>query len=174
MPNYCDNRLTIDKPRTLRLEFARQLFITMNEDEESEAPSLLATLHPMPEELHGIGSGTELSDDDKTRLTATYGHSNWYDWAMENWGTKWADEGLVLHSVDPLTLVFATAWTPPLAGLTHISSLWPNLRFTLEYAESGVGFSGTATFQNRTMNDTYTMCLDTSWAAELGYADEPA
>lgn len=40
-----------------------------------------------------------------------FGHNDWYDWSIENWGTKWnAKETFV---VDDHTVDFETAWSMP-------------------------------------------------------------
>ena len=44
-----------------------------------------------------------------------YGTDNWYDWAYNNWGTKW---GCYDNEIDGETLRFSTAW-----GLFNISIL---------------------------------------------------
>lgn len=49
------------------------------------------------------------------RRLKKYGAINWYDFACENWGTKWgAYDVIVLHEDDKrLALEFNTAWSPP-------------------------------------------------------------
>ena len=42
-------------------------------------------------------------------LIEKYGTDNWYDWAYQNWGTKW---GCYNNEIDGDTLRFTTAWSP--------------------------------------------------------------
>ena len=38
---------------------------------------------------------------------------NWYDWCVENWGTKWdIDQADIERFENELTLYFETAWSP--------------------------------------------------------------
>ena len=40
-----------------------------------------------------------------------YGHTTWYDWSCENWGTKW--NSYDNEQVDADTILFSTAWSNP-------------------------------------------------------------
>jgi hypothetical protein len=44
-----------------------------------------------------------------------YGFKDWYDWSVQNWGTKWNAYSFELVSEDSNTLnvQFDTAWSPP-------------------------------------------------------------
>src|SRR5690606_21345130 len=43
------------------------------------------------------------------------GHTDWYEWRLENWGTKWNaySQSLERESDLSATLRFDTAWSPP-------------------------------------------------------------
>jgi hypothetical protein len=49
-----------------------------------------------------------------------FGKKTWYTWCIENWGTKWnaygmdVDEKSVIRTENTLTVIFKTAWSPPL------------------------------------------------------------
>lgn len=45
----------------------------------------------------------------------TYGHTSWYDWSIENWGTKWNSYNfqMVSESEGRLEFLFDTAWSTP-------------------------------------------------------------
>lgn len=69
-----------------------------------EAKCLLDEVRPMPTELRDTSSPRD--------------KPNWYDWACENWGTKWG----LYDASTPIELPgdsyawqwsFATAWSPP-------------------------------------------------------------
>ena len=95
-----------------------------------------------------------------------YGHKNWYEWSVANWGTKWdlsepqvtdnphlSDliELATASDEEPVTSIsyaFATAWSPPVAGFAKISLDYPALTFTLDYEEEGMSFAGTDTIKN--------------------------
>lgn len=61
------------------------------------------------------------------------GHSNWYDWSLANWGTKW-------NACDPrindetikrgyIEIIFDTAWEAPVPILRKIIVDFPKLTF---------------------------------------------
>ncbi len=100
----------------------------------------------------------------KANLDA-HGHVNWYSWCIANWGTKWDVSESRLHSEDlmpdlvqlasgeeepdgSVEFRFETAWGPPTAAFETVSLDFPELEFTLDYQEPGMGFAGTAKFKN--------------------------
>lgn len=75
---------------------------------------------------------------------------NWYDWNIENWGTKWdlTEDTVVIEESDSrLRLEFNTAWAPPTQWLTSVAQKYPDLTFVVSYYEEGVGFAGFAVFR---------------------------
>jgi len=73
-----------------------------------------------------------------------HGHETWYDWRIENWGTKWEvtgeedyyDEG------DYVSYWFDSAWAPPSRAILEISKQFPLLSFGLKFEEPGCQFMG--------------------------------
>ena len=76
-----------------------------------------------------------------------YGYKNWYDWCVDNWGTKWdiAEGEWDMEDLDAdATMVgvsFDTAWAPPIEFYRTMTDVF---NFTIEahYLEEGVGFVG--------------------------------
>lgn len=78
---------------------------------------------PMPDGIRNTTSPVDIVDDDKAdgvqkitqaeadRRMREYGALDWYEWALENWGTKW---GTYDHEWDEGTMIlhFQTAWSP--------------------------------------------------------------
>lgn len=97
--------------------------------------------------------------DDATiaRWRLDYGAAGWYDWNVNNWGTKWDVSNMSLHETDGDLLVcnFDTAWSPPEAFVRHVSQEFPGLEFTLAYAEQGSGFAGMMKFVGGEVVDSY-------------------
>ena len=87
--------------------------------------------------------------------------NGWYDWRLQNWGTKWdlseqeqrevADQ-LISESAD-FQATFMTAWSPPLEAIAALSEMFPNDQFTLDYFESGCWFAGTAIISEGQIDD---------------------
>tara|TARA_E500000318_G_scaffold59717_1_gene55417 strand:- start:819 stop:1319 length:501 start_codon:yes stop_codon:yes gene_type:complete len=70
----------------------------------------------MPKGIKNTTSPTQ--DDDKAqakRRLKKYGAENWYDWACNNWGTKWnsCHTEIIEDERDGLTYTFDTAWDCP-------------------------------------------------------------
>jgi len=76
-------------------------------------------------------------------LLKKYGSKDWYDWNVNNWGTKW-DVTDVHFDEDNgfLTYGFDSAWSPPVEFLKNICSKYPLLNFSLYYEEGGCDFEG--------------------------------
>lgn len=65
-----------------------------------------------------------------------YADSNWYDWNIKHWGTKWDVDATVERSSDDYVLIrFDTAWSQPEEAIAALSEQYPSLTFSLEYEE---------------------------------------
>jgi hypothetical protein len=60
---------------------------------------------PMPEELKNTKSPSERNEE----LIQKYGYSDWYQFAVSEWGTKW---GCYENELNGDALTFMTAWSP--------------------------------------------------------------
>jgi hypothetical protein len=70
-----------------------------------------------------------------------YGATDWYDWCVKNWGTKWDADGLKRDEVGEYS--YATAWGPFGNNLiAALSRKYPTLSFVITYDEPGMGFAG--------------------------------
>lgn len=77
----------------------------------------------------------------------TYGMMTWYDWRVQEWGTKWnADclgssyqekDGKAVYIIS-----FSTAWSPPEPVIRELAKQYPELLMQLRYYEGGMGFQG--------------------------------
>ena len=86
------------------------------------------------------GITQEMSD----KLKSEYGYDNWYDWQVNNWGTKWDLKELVANELDDYqcTLVFQTAWCPPEPIVDKLREMFPDLEFYGVWIEEGYQSSG--------------------------------
>ena len=89
-----------------------------------------ATKYDTPDDILKLG---------KTAVTnfINYGSTGWYDWAIENWGTKW-------NSYDSWKgqengLLFSTAWSAPHPVIEALAAKYPNVRITHEWADEDIG-----------------------------------
>ena len=134
MPNWCNNSITI----TGDVETLSQLKPVIAAGE-----GLLQAIKPMPKELGETvkGSGDEL------QTTEYDGHTNWYDWAVANWGTKW-DVECHLEFEDngdgtaEVSGWFDSAWAPPVDAFATLAEDWDSCYIELMYEEPGMCFVG--------------------------------
>jgi len=99
--------------------------------------------------VYAIGIDKTAADQAEKRHhnIKTYGCPTWYEWCIQNYGTKWGDyETTQEWDGDTLVLHFRTAWSPPLVAMKHISAKWTDLTFEIAYFEQGAGFQGSATY----------------------------
>ena len=66
----------------------------------------------------------------------THGFKDWYTWSIANWGTKWNAYDSI--EVDD-KIMFDTAWSTPLPIIEELSSMFPNVKITLEFADEDFG-----------------------------------
>lgn len=83
-----------------------------------------------------------------------YGFPDWYSWSIFNWGTKWnASETCILGD----TISFETPWSSPINVITKLSSKYPDVQFTLDFAEEQMSINcGSIKFQNGVIVDVKT------------------
>lgn len=77
----------------------------------------------------------------------TYGTSNWYDWSIRNWGTKWDvqfSECSFLRSDAGLEYIFNTAWSQPDPVIAKLAETFPTLEITHKYFDGGSNFWGSS------------------------------
>lgn len=86
------------------------------------------------------------------RAYEAHGHTSWYSWSIENWGTKWNayDVRIVEHTEERLVFCFDTAWSPPepifdaLAERDEVK----NLHLNITAFDEGWNFAYVATISN--------------------------
>jgi len=165
MPNWCENQVTISGAMK---ELKR--FLTDCGYFDGHQFSFQRLL-PMPEELEGISQYTEngkecyrrketlLDESEVALLRDKYGAVYWYDWNIQNWGTKWdigsndanwdcdSDYFSSSHSnisddeYADIAVHFDTAWGPPEELYRYLISKYA-LDFDWFYKEPGMRFAG--------------------------------
>ena len=80
-----------------------------------------------------LAENPTLADIGRTMLSnmSEHGATNWYDWSLKYWGTKWnAYHGHIRQEVASLgdefelVLEFSTAWSPPEPVYAHLAKLY--------------------------------------------------
>ena len=145
MPNWCQNNVTFQHadPEMIRRVVAGYT-----------GSGLLSEFLPIPDPLVNTMAGSygaddprqaELEQKEQANL-AEFGHKNWYDWAVANWGTKW--DITAEHNGDPavsddglsVQFSFDSAWSPPMGAYEKMEEL--GFAVDAFYYEPGMGFCG--------------------------------
>jgi hypothetical protein len=156
MPNWCSNELTISGDKE-----AISRFVAGVKKDDSNDLMLIESYLPTPEDLTVTMSGSfgddsspealELAAKQKSNIEK-YGHKDWYDWNIANWGTKWSDSdtdgGDIYNDGTTVSYTFQSPWGPPEEAFRRISAIFPELTFVLSFSEEGMGFYGATSFFN--------------------------
>lgn len=144
MPNWCNNTLTLDCEPQDFCAFVDTY--CSGSDEDFDLDKVIET----PPELLAAGSPAPAGKE--AEFLTKYGANDWYQWRIQNWGTKWPPR---IVSVDKVGQVieFDSAWTPPIAALTLLAAKHKNIRFRLVYDEPGNELNGAVTFNDEDDND---------------------
>lgn len=66
-----------------------------------------------------------------------HGHTTWFGWCCENWGTKWNSSGL--ERIDDDTIAFNTAWSNPEPIIAALSAQYPDRMIEHWWADEDTG-----------------------------------
>jgi hypothetical protein len=154
MPNWCNNHATLEHPDLAMLQKAKDGFNNKN-----EGRGMLSALIPCPQPLYDTVAGSNLQGDQfdpyraelqafQEKLNLKYfGHKNWYDWCISEWGTKWdigrdSDYGdeAEIENGECLKIFFDSAWSPPIKAYEKLEEL--GFTITASYYEPGCDFCG--------------------------------
>jgi hypothetical protein len=107
-----------------------------------EKTGLFGGFLPVPAELVGTTAPLREVTDQTKALVEKYGAADWYDWSINNWGTKWDVEpdGYSRPNPNSLSVGFETAWAPPIQFYEHLESL--GFHVEAMYYEPGMAFAG--------------------------------
>jgi len=163
MPNWCNNTVEIYHEDSSMIERVREGF---------NGDGLFGALIPVPESLHivagylGDGEEQRKLEEDTARNIATHGYGNWYDYCVNEWGTKWDVNGDGYPAQDipgGLMLSFDSAWAPPIAAYDKLEAMGFTIRAM--YYEPGMCFAGI-------YEDGHDDCYDFSNMSSTEVADE--
>ena len=142
MPNWCNNTLNIRHEDPAMIERAKTAFAE---------GKFLEEFCPVPASLHivagRVGDPDEQKklEEDTARNIATHGYGNWYDYCVNEWGTKWDVGGNdynepIQETPNKITMSFDSAWAPPTTAMDKFEAMGFSVR--LYYYEPGMGFAG--------------------------------
>jgi len=124
MPNHTDNRVILSHDDSQQIDM---IYNIMN----TEDTPLCQTLIPMDEKLLEISG---ISDN--------YEVQGWYEWRLENWGTKWDvyETQCTRINANTLQLYFYTAWSPPIPIFDKLVDM--GFEINARYLDEGWGYIG--------------------------------
>lgn len=163
MPNHITNRLTIigteqqvkEVREVIKGECTDQ-YIDFNkispipkELEDTQSPARIISQKEYDEQEKRIVEGKLTKDEKKFGLSrgltqklvdeykTRFGASDWYQWRIENWDTKW--NAYDQFSIDENTIEFNTAWSTPHNLIVNLSEMFPNVAFEMLFADEDFG-----------------------------------
>ena len=140
MPNWCNNSVEIYHEDPAMIERVRTAF---------NDGRLLAEFIPIPQSLKivagCVGDPDEQKklEEDTARNKEVHGYGNWYDYCVNEWGTKWdvgADGNPAQDIPGGLSLGFESAWSPPTTAYEKLTE--QGFRIRAMYFEPGMAFAG--------------------------------
>lgn len=142
MPNWCNNYVELTHADSEMLQRAQKAF---NEG------TLLNEFIPVPASLQ-ITAGT-VGDDNDTAQKALerqqqenielHGYANWYDYCVNEWGTKWDVGGDAQRNEivgNTFNASFESAWGPPIQAFEKLEEM--GFTVSAYYYEPGMSFCG--------------------------------
>jgi hypothetical protein len=136
MPNHCANSLKITAT-----SFETRELLDAIRAEIAEENGFFDLVIPCPEELKDTPAKFPADDREAANLEK-FGFTNWYDFQVTRWGTKW--DAYEVHALDDeadtLTLQFDTAWSPPVGIYQALHAMGFHVEAT--YVEQGCDFIG--------------------------------
>ena len=102
-----------------------------------------------------------------------YGYATWYDWSIDNWGTKWdACDTNVFTYDNYIGIEFQTAWSTPYPVFEKLAKEFPDIEIEVKYADEDLGTNcGIYAFKNGV--ESYRTEMGADFAQDLwGYDDD--
>lgn len=172
MPNWCSNKMIVSGKNLDKF----MDFISGKDDKGENLPFDFEKIVATPKEL--LDTPSPIQDTVVAKANKDkFGVSDWYEWRLLNWGTKWnlaADSISVEKYDDRNEFSFDTAWNPPKPIVEKLSVLFPELTFALRYIEPYMDFAGDFIYRNGEKEDNTYKNGDwkyTEIAEEFGFGE---
>jgi hypothetical protein len=96
---------------------------------------------PVPQPLKDAVANHAPLTEEGQKLVEQFGYSNWYDYCVAEWGTKWdAKIDRYEQDGDSIIVYFDTAWAPP-EGI-YAAMEEAGIQVEATYIEQGMGYMG--------------------------------
>lgn len=150
MPNWCENKIIVVGKKDIIDNLTAQMKKIHEEDSNA---GFFEHYIPTPPELLNVESPNR-DEISAKKFSNKYGATDWYQWRIDNWGTKWDISHIsYVNSFEDydkfgVQINCDTAWAPPENGLQKLSEIFKDTYFYCEFTEPGMGFQGYASFMN--------------------------
>ncbi len=144
MPNHCQNTLIITAHTNDKLDEVIQHLMTEEQDLS------FSKIAPPPND--------PAYRDEPSQGEVRHSPNWWYNWNVENWGTKWDCYEVNMRRPDynpewgekpHVVYQFETAWSPPNETLiSYLSHLFPEVTVVNWFQETGMDFAGHGVYVN--------------------------
>ena len=141
MPNWCNNTLTLTHEDPAMILRAKEAL---------DRGEFLQEFIPVPQDLKDTVSGSmgedhrEAHEAQQKANREKHGYSNWYDYCVGEWGTKWDVGGDGQTDIHPdgkmLHTTFDSAWSPPVNAYVKLEEL--GFGVNAMYYEGGMAYAG--------------------------------
>lgn len=144
MPNHCYNKVTISVGDADGQNL--KVLVDTLKSEENQTDFDFNAILPMPPELENVdwSEAEEMNDIIRARYKKEHGSDNWYDWRVNNWGTKWNSYSCFLEEEedDYVVYTFNTAWGPPTGVIEALREQCPDFSISAFFDEPGMEEAG--------------------------------
>tara|TARA_A100001037_G_scaffold152964_1_gene138054 strand:- start:876 stop:1397 length:522 start_codon:yes stop_codon:yes gene_type:complete len=171
MPNHCSNRVSFYSDNESDIQKLHSIFLKgIENDDNVDTGSVFGSFIPEPD-----WANIPLSEEDQyeysfssargevgekpvmvineespfmngLRFKSTNAQDDrWYNWRVQNWGTKWDCYTLEMDDTDlphGFEVTFETAWSPPEEVCHAIREQYPNVSISWFYDEPGCEIAG--------------------------------
>ena len=171
MPNHCSNRVSFYSDNESDIEKLHSIFLKgIENDDNVDTGSVFGHFIPEPDWANiplseadqyeysfssARGEVGELpvmviNEDSPFMNGLRFKSTNvqddrWYNWRVQNWGTKWDCYTLEIEDSDMphgFEVTFETAWSPPEEVCTAIREQYPDVSISWFYDEPGCEIAG--------------------------------
>ena len=96
------------------------------------------------DQIQEIKDGIKIAEECKKK----YGFSNWYDFKISNWGTKWGAYRYMERQREKglFAMEYQTAWSPACPIFEKLIEMYPGLTFEMSFIDEGWCFAGTMVY----------------------------
>ena len=124
MPNWCTNEIDVDFDTAGEFNTFKEFALT---DIDGDTILDFSKIIPPPPEFTGNDPA-----------------EGWYEWRLENWGTKWRSSEIAYEEYgEGCRMVFDTAWTPPQGVYEKlVDKFFPQMSINWFYREDGMQMAG--------------------------------